>query len=131
MYVVHALGQLTKTGYTSSCYLKRFLCCKRQALFYTRKAKVYATARKYLLFHDMEDGAKASAIVISLIETAKANGLNPFQYLYTLLLFMPDHKDSPAIREQLMPWSGFIKERCTGQMDTETYTPVNAGKLPV
>ena len=96
-----------------------------------RKAKVYATARKNFLFHDTVDGAKASAIVMSLIETAKANDLNPFQYLYTLLLFMPDHKDSPASIEQLMPWSGFIKERCSGQMDTETYTPENPGKLPV
>lgn len=95
-----------------------------------RKAKVYATSRKNFLFHDTEDGAKASAIVMSLIETAKANGLNPFQYLYTLLLFMPDHKDSPASIEQLMPWSDFIKERCSGQMDTETYTPENPGELP-
>lgn len=96
-----------------------------------RKAKVYATSRKNFLFHDTEEGAKASAIVLSIIETAKANGLNPFQYLYTLLLFMPDHKDSPAGIEQLMPWSDFIKERCSGLSDTETYIPENPGKLPV
>ena len=96
-----------------------------------RRAKVYATARKNFLFHDTEGGAKASAIVFSIIETAKANGLNPFQYLYTLLLFMPDHKDSPASIKQLLPWSDFIQERCKGFMDTETYTPENPGKLPV
>ena len=96
-----------------------------------RKAKVYATSRKNFLFHDTEDGAKATAIVLSIIETAKANGLNPFQYLYTLLLFVPGHKDSPAGIEQLMPWSDFIQERCSGQADTETYTPENPGKLPV
>ena len=95
-----------------------------------RKAKVYATARKNFLFHDTEDGAKASAIVFSIIETARSNGLNPFQYLYTLLLFMPDHKDSPASIKQLMPWSEFIQERCKGFEDTETYTPENPGKLP-
>ena len=96
-----------------------------------RRAKVYATARKNFLFHDTADGAKASAIVFSIIETAKANGLNPFQYLYTLLLFMPDHKDSPASIKQLLPWSTFIQERCKGFMDTETYTPENPGELPV
>ena len=96
-----------------------------------RKAKVYATSRKNFLFHDTEDGAKATAIVLSIIETAKANGLNPFQYLYTLLLFVPGHKDSPVGIEQLMPWSDFIQERCSGQADTETYTPENPGKLPV
>lgn len=95
-----------------------------------RRAKAYATARKNFLFHNTEDGAKASAIVLSIIETAKANGLNAFQYLYTLLLFVPGQKDSPAGMEQLMPWSAFIKERCTGFMDTETYTPENPGKLP-
>lgn len=96
-----------------------------------RRAKVYATSRKNFLFHNTENGAKASAIVFSIIETAKANGLNPFQYLYTLLLYMPDHKHSPASIEQLMPWSDFIQERCSGLMDTETYTPENPGKLPV
>ena len=96
-----------------------------------RKAKVYATSRKNFLFHDTEDGARATAIALSIIETAKANGLNPFQYLYTLLLFVPGHKDSPAGIEQLMPWSDFIRERCSGQADTESYTPENLGKLLV
>lgn len=96
-----------------------------------RKAKIYAMGRKAFLFHNTPEGAQASAIVLSLIETAKANGLNAFQYLYTLLLFMPDHKSSPASIEQLMPWSDFIQERCKGQMDTETYTPDHPGKLPV
>ena len=42
------------------------------------------------------DGATASAIVMSFIETAKANNLNPCQYLYTLLLYMPDYKEESA-----------------------------------
>ena len=96
-----------------------------------RRAKSYATARKNFLFHDTVDGARASAIVMSLIETAKANNLNICNYLYTLLLFMPDHKESSAGIEQLMPWSTFIQERCTGVVDTETYTPENPGKLPI
>lgn len=73
-----------------------------------RKTKVYAAARKNFLFHDTEDGAKASTIVMSLIETVRANGLNPFQYLYTLLQFMPDNKDSTTSIEELMSWSEFI-----------------------
>jgi transposase len=54
-----------------------------------------------------------------------------YQYLYTLLLYMPDYKDEPAGIEQLMPWSDFIKERCSGIIDTETETPENRGNLPV
>ena len=73
----------------------------------------------------------ASAIVLSIIETAKANGLNIFQYLYTLLLYMPDYKDEPAGIEQLMPWSEFIKERCTGITDIENVRPENRGNLNI
>lgn len=68
-----------------------------------RKAKTYVMGKKNFLFHDTVDGAKASAIVLSLIETAKANQLNVFQDLYTLLLYMPDYKNEPADIKQLMP----------------------------
>ena len=89
-----------------------------------RRAKSYATARKNFLFHDTVDGANASAIVMSLIETAKANNLNIYQYLYTLLLYMPDYKNEPAGIKQLMPWSEFIKENCSGITDTEKITQI-------
>lgn len=96
-----------------------------------RRAKSYVTGRKNFLFHDTVDGANASAVVLSLVETAKANGLNIYQYLYTLLLYMPDYKKEPAGIEQLMPWSDFIKERCSGITDTEKETPENRGNLPI
>ena len=96
-----------------------------------RRAKTYVMGRKNFLFHDTTDGAKASAIVLSIIETAKANQLNIFQYLYTLLLYIPDYKNEPAGIIQLMPWSEFIQERCSGVMDTETETPENRGSIPI
>lgn len=95
-----------------------------------RRAKTYVMSRKNFLFHDTTDGAKASAIVLSIIETAKANQLNIFQYLYTLLLYIPDYKNEPEGIKQLMPWSEFIRERCSGVMDTETETPANRGSIP-
>ena len=54
-----------------------------------------------------------------------------FQYLYILLLYMPDYKEEPAGVEAMMPWSEFIKERCTRVMDTETETPENRGQIPL
>ena len=96
-----------------------------------RMAKSYVIARKNFLFHGTEKGATASAIAFSIVETAKANDLNVFQYLYTLLLYMPDYKNEPAGIEQLMPWSDFIKEHCSGIADTETITPENRGDLPI
>lgn len=44
----------------------------------------------------MVDDANASAIVMSLIAATKSNNLNIYQYLYTLLLHVPDYKYEPA-----------------------------------
>ena len=96
-----------------------------------RRAKTYVTGRKNFLFHDTADGATASAVVLSIIETAKANNLNIYQYLYTLLLYMPDYKNEPAGIKQLLPWSNFIKERCTGIIDIETIRPEKRGNLNI
>ena len=85
-----------------------------------RKAKSYAIGRKAFLFHTSETGAGASAVMYSIVETAKANNLNIFQYLYTVLLYMPDYMNSSAGIEQLMPWSEFIKEQCSGLIDVES-----------
>lgn len=41
------------------------------------------------LFADTVKGAKASAMLYSLIETAKANGLKPFAYLRDLFEKLP------------------------------------------
>lgn len=70
-----------------------------------RKAKVYAIGRKNSLFHTSVEGANASSIIYSLVETAKANNLNVFHYIYTLLLYMPGCKNKSADIEQLLPWS--------------------------
>ena len=67
----------------------------------------------------------------SIVETAKANNLNVFQYLYTVLLYMPDYKNEPAGIEKLLPWSNFIKERCCRLIDVENQTPEPHEPLPI
>ena len=96
-----------------------------------RRAKSYAIGRKAFLFHTSAAGAQASAVMYSIIETAKANKLNVFQYLYMVLLYMPDYKNEPAGIEMLLPWSDFIKEHCTGLIDIENITPENHDPLPL
>ena len=86
--------------------------------------------RKAFLFHTSEAGAGASAVMYSIVETAKANNLNIFQYLYMVLLYMPDYMNSSAGIEQLMPWSEFIKEQCSGIIDVESNVPENRIPLP-
>ena len=54
------------------------------------------------MFSNTANGAQASAMLYSLIETAKANGLIPFDYLNHLLGEIPgDPKDI----ERLLPWN--------------------------
>ena len=75
--------------------------------------------------------ALLSAVMYSIVETAKANNLNVFQYLYTVLLYMPDYKNEPAGIEKLLPWSNFIKERCRRLIDVENQTPEHHEPLPI
>ena len=58
-------------------------------------------------------GAKASAIIYSIVETAKENGLNPYHYLTYLFEQMPniDVKDQKAL-DELLPWSKSLPDRC-------------------
>lgn len=96
-----------------------------------RRAKNYAIGRKAFLFHTSVAGAGASAVMYSMIETAKANNLNVFQYLYMVLLYMPDYKNEPEGIEKLLPWSDFIKEHCTGLIDVENITAEKHEPLPI
>jgi transposase len=74
----------------------------------------FVVGRKNWLFSDTTKGAEASAIVYSIIETAKANNLNIYTYLNYLLLYMPDtdYRNYPEIMEDLMPWSELVQTEC-------------------
>ena len=51
--------------------------------------KAVAVARKNFLFSDTPQGAEASALVFSIIETATANGLDPYEYLVHIFRILP------------------------------------------
>ena len=78
-----------------------------------RKCRAYALGRRNFLFHDTVDGAEASSIVYSIVETAKMNGLNTYSYLYQLLLHMPGCVYGAEDIEEMLPWSEFMQESCT------------------
>ena len=56
---------------------------------------------------DTIHGAKTSAIIYSIVETAKANNLKPFNYVQYLLEELPQHMDDRdcSFLEDLLPWS--------------------------
>ena len=66
----------------------------------------FVVGRKNWLFCDTVKGADSSAIVYSLVESAKANGINPYSYLLRVLSFMPYLGKTPPNDEldKLMPW---------------------------
>ena len=79
----------------------------------------FAVGRKNFLFADTVNGAKASAIAYSVVETARANGLNPYQYLLHLFTELPSvlTKDPAAALTEFFPWAGVIKENCRFAVD--------------
>lgn len=64
----------------------------------------FALGRKNWLFSDSQGGVKASANLYSLIETAKANGLNDYAYLKYVFSEFPN-ASSETDREALLPWN--------------------------
>lgn len=72
-----------------------------------RAVRPFAIGRKNWLFSNTPNGADASCSVYSIVETAKANGLNPFAYLKFLLEQLPNGH-SP---EECFPWAAAVQRQ--------------------
>jgi transposase len=72
-----------------------------------RSIKPFVIGRKNFLFANTAKGAKASAIMYSIIETAKENGLDPFAYLTYIFKNAPNWniKQNPDKLQMLLPKS--------------------------
>ena len=55
---------------------------------------------------DNINGVKASVIIYSVVETAKANNLKPYNYIQYILEEIPKHMDDTdrSFLENLLPW---------------------------
>jgi len=62
---------------------------------------------------DTITGAKASAMIYSLAETAKANNLKPYEYFKYLLEEIPEHMDdkNTDFVEKLLPWASELPKQ--------------------
>lgn len=78
-----------------------------------RSIKSVVIGRKNWLFANTPQGARASAIIYSIVETAKANQLNPYYYLRYLFEKLPnmDLSDKNAL-DQMLPWSTTLPVSC-------------------
>jgi transposase len=65
----------------------------------------FVVGRKNWLFSASPSGATASANLYSLIETAKANGIEPYVYLRRVFTDLPNAHSLEQV-EALLPWNG-------------------------
>ena len=69
--------------------------------------------RKNWLFCDTQAGANASVVIFTMLETAKANGLNPEGWLNHILSVLPDRfaRNPAAAFDDLMPWTNVMHQQ--------------------
>ncbi|MDK6689735.1 MULTISPECIES: IS66 family transposase [Lactobacillales] len=85
-----------------------------------RGIKALVIGRKNWLFSTSFKGAQYSGIILSIIETAKANGLDPEKYLTFLLSAMPNEKHlSEKVLEDYLPWHPAIQAICRKKLKRE------------
>lgn len=75
-----------------------------------RTIKPFVIGRKNWLFSQSPQGANASCLIYSIVETAKLNNLIPYEYIKYLLEQMPGLKLTDENLQRLMPWSKDIPD---------------------
>lgn len=72
-----------------------------------RAIRGFCIGKKNWEMIDTIHGAKASAVIYSIAETAKANGLKPYDYFQYLLEEIPKHMEETdrSFLNQLLPWA--------------------------
>ena len=80
-----------------------------------RSIKKFCVGKHSWHIIDSKKGAKASAFLYSIAETAKANGLNPFEYFKFLMEQLKEYPRNDVPEEdlkKLMPWSETLPDCC-------------------
>ena len=77
-----------------------------------RAIRGFCIGKKNWQMIDTIHGAKSSAIIYSIVETAKANNLKPFDYVQHLLEEISKHMNDKdcSFLEDLLPWSEKLPE---------------------
>lgn len=110
-------GIIKAINYTNGCrpYLKNYLkngACSLSNNLSENAIRPIVMGRKNWLFSDTQDGADASMVIYSLIETAKENGINPEKYLEYLLENRLSAEMSDEELERFAPWGESTREQC-------------------
>ena len=116
-----ATGKALAYSINQEKYLRRFLSdgdipmdnnAAEQAI------RPFTIGRKNFVMVNTDHGAKASAMLYSLVETAKANGLYPYKYFEMLLTVIPKHMDDKDQKflDTLLPWAPLVQEECRSML---------------
>ena len=80
------------------------------------------------MFCDTPNGAQASAVVYTMVEMAKANGVN--DYLAYLLEKVPNDRMSDDELELLAPWNETVKAEIEHRVNESNQLYVNCQGAP-
>ena len=90
----------------------------------------FTVGRKNWLFCDTPNGAQASAVVYTMVEMAKANGVNVYHYLTYLLEKLPNDRMSDEELELLAPWNENVKTEIKRRAGDGNQSYVNCQGAP-
>ena len=74
-----------------------------------RSIKPFVIGRKNWLFCNSQKGARSSSVIYSMIETAKENGLKPFEYLEYIFQELPNM--TASFLDDILPWAEGLPDR--------------------
>jgi transposase len=75
-----------------------------------RTIRAFIIGRNNWIFSATQKGARASSVIYSVIQTAKENGLKPFEYLEHLFRTIPNSTHGDL--DDLLPWGKHIPDAC-------------------
>lgn len=73
--------------------------------------------RKNWLFSDSPEGAEANSLCLTIVEMAKAYGLNLYEYIKFLLQNRPNANMSDNELAMLAPWNKAVQEKCSNKVE--------------
>ena len=93
-----------------------------------RRIKPLVILRKNAMFSYSMAGANANAVMFTLVETAKANGAEPYMYIKFLYEAMGTVKKDDKL-DDLMPWSARFKDFASRNAHSDDQIPASC-KIP-
>lgn len=120
------LNQALKYSVNQEKYLRVFLDEPIVPMDYNdaeRSIKKLCVGKHSWHIIESKNGAKASAMLYSIAETAKANGLNPFEYFKYLMEQLKEYPRNSIpedVLKELMPWSKSLPDCCKQKLKKQS-----------